>query len=55
MDVTRAQAIVAAQMEEACRQGLLFQPAQGQFQQWVGDSELCVKSTELGRGANLRL
>ena len=42
-------------MEGACRQGLLFQAAQGQFQQYVGYSELCVKSTELGRGAALRI
>ena len=42
-------------MEGACRQGLLFQAAQGQFQQDVGYSELCVKSTDLGRGAALKL
>ena len=55
MDLTRAQAIVAAQNEGSCRQGLLFQAAQGDFQQWVGESEFCVNSTELGRGATQRL
>ena len=41
---------MAAQNGGACRQG-----SPGTVLTVVSDSELCVKSTELGRGAALRL
>ena len=46
---------VAAQNAGGLPSRPAFPSSPGAVLQWAGDLELCVKSTDLGRGANLRL